>query len=165
MTAHQPAQPTPHHQDHHQARRPGVLAWATADPLRAVLAAIAIITVLTGAVQVPFGGQILPLIGADPTPGMRQLFGTVGMFMVVVGGLLLHTLLNAVPSPEVVLWSGLQKAGAFGAVGIGVLNGVFSPIALLVAFFDLATAVLLFVYWRRISGGMPGRDMTGGNVL
>jgi hypothetical protein len=107
-------------------------------------------------VQVPFGGTVLELIGAESTPGMRQLFGTVGMFMVVVGGLLLHTLLNAMPSPEVVLWSGLQKAGAFGAVGIGVLNGVFSPVALLVAFFDLATAVLLFVYWRRISAGMAG---------
>nr|WP_306422683.1 hypothetical protein [Paenarthrobacter aurescens] len=106
---------------------------------------------MTGAVQVPFGGQVLQLIGADPTPETRQLFGTVGMFMVVVGGLLLHTLLNVVPSPEVVLWSGLQKTGAFGAVGIGVLNGIFSPIALLVAFFDLATAILLFIYWRRIS--------------
>ncbi|MEV7606407.1 hypothetical protein AB0N65_13285 [Paenarthrobacter sp. NPDC089322] len=145
MSAHQPAQPA------HHARQPGLLAWSRADPLRAILAAIAIITVVTGAVQVPFGGTVLQLIGADSTPETRQLFGTVGMFMVVVGGLLLHTLLNAVPSPEVVLWSGIQKAGAFGAVGIGVMNGVFAPIALLVAFFDLATAVLLFVYWRRIS--------------
>ncbi|MFK0007279.1 hypothetical protein ACIQTZ_09510 [Paenarthrobacter sp. NPDC090520] len=134
---------------------PGTVAWALADPLRAVLAAIAVITVITGVVEVPFGGPLLQMLGADPTPEARQLFGTVGMFMVVVGGLLLHTLLNAVPSPEVVLWSGVQKAGAFGAVGIGVLNGVFSPIALLVAFFDLATAVLLFVYWRRLGAG-PG---------
>ncbi|MFE4198254.1 hypothetical protein ACFRJ9_20595 [Paenarthrobacter sp. NPDC056912] len=134
---------------------PGTVAWAAADPLRAVLAVIAVITVVTGAVQVPFGGAVLQLIGAESTPETRQLFGTVGMFMVVVGGLLLHTLLNAVPSPEVVLWSGIQKTGAFGAVGIGVLNGVFSPIALLVAFFDLATAILLFIYWRRISAAAP----------
>jgi hypothetical protein len=150
MTAHEPARPG------HTARAPkghppGTVAWAAADPLRSVLAVIAIITVLTGAVQVPFGGPVLQLIGADSTPETRQLFGTVGMFMVVVGGLLLHTLLNTAPSPEVVLWSGVQKTGAFGAVGIGVLNGVFSPLALLVAFFDLATAVLLFIYWRRIS--------------
>ncbi|MFJ4208746.1 hypothetical protein ACIPY2_09840 [Paenarthrobacter sp. NPDC089675] len=134
---------------------PGTVAWALADPLRAVLAAIAVITVVTGVVEVPFGGPLLQLLGADSTPETRQLFGTVGMFMVVVGGLLLHTLLNTVPSPEVVLWSGVQKAGAFGAVGIGVLNGVFSPIALLVAFFDLATAVLLFVYWRRLGTRTP----------
>ncbi|AMB42433.1 hypothetical protein AUR_16555 [Paenarthrobacter ureafaciens] len=131
------------------------MAWATADPLRAVLALIAIITVVTGVVEVPFGGPLLQLLGADSTPETRQLFGTVGMFMVVVGGLLLHTLLNTVPSPEVVLWSGVQKTGAFGAVGIGVLNGVFSPVALLVAFFDLATAVLLFIYWRRLGAAAP----------
>ncbi|MGP0222649.1 MULTISPECIES: hypothetical protein [unclassified Paenarthrobacter] len=144
MTAHQPAYP---------ARQGSVRAWTRADPLRAVLAAIAVITILTGASQIPFGSTILRLIGGDPTPGAVQLFGTVGMFMVVVGGLLLHTLLAARPSPEVVLWSGVQKAGAFGAVGIGVLNGVFSPLALLVAFFDLATAALLFAYWLRIKPG------------
>ena len=144
--------------DHAESRKPhppGTVAWATADPLRAVLALIAIITVLTGVVEVPFGGPLLQLLGADSTPETRQLFGTVGMFMVVVGGLLLHTLLNTVPSPEVVLWSGVQKTGAFGAVGIGVLNGVFSPLALLVAFFDLATAVLLFIYWRRLGAAAP----------
>ncbi|UXM93031.1 hypothetical protein [Paenarthrobacter sp. JL.01a] len=131
-------------------------------PLRAVLTAIAGITVLSGAVQVPFGGPILRLLGAEDTATSRQLFGTVGMFMVIVGGLLLHSLLSGTPSPVVVLWSALQKAGAFGAVGIGVLNGVFAPIALGVAFFDLATAVLLFIYWRRIrvpavAPGLAGR--------
>ena len=160
MSAHQPTQsgrPAPSRKTH----PPGTLAWALADPLRAVLAVIAIITVLTGAVQVPFGGQVLQLIGADSTPETRQLFGTVGMFMVVVGGLLLHTLLNDVPSPEVVLWSGLQKTGAFGAVGIGVLNSVFAPVALLVAFFDLATGILLFIYWRRISAAPANIGLTG----
>ncbi|WP_314325208.1 hypothetical protein [Paenarthrobacter ilicis] len=128
------------------------------DPLRAVLAAIAAITVLTGASQIPFGGAFLQLLGADNTPGTRQLFGTVGMFMVVVGGLLLHTLLTTGSAPVTVLWCGVQKAGAFAAVGIGVLTGVFAPIALLVAFFDLATAVLLFIYWRRTTTGQqPGR--------
>lgn len=143
------------HAESRKPHPPGTVAWATADPLRAVLALIAIITVVTGVVEVPFGGPLLQLLGADSTPETRQLFGTVGMFMVVVGGLLLHTLLNTVPSPEVVLWSGVQKTGAFGAVGIGVLNGVFSPLALLVAFFDLATAVLLFIYWRRLGSGAP----------
>ncbi|UOD82482.1 hypothetical protein [Paenarthrobacter ureafaciens] len=143
------------HAESRKPNPPGTMAWATADPLRAVLALIAIITVLTGVVEMPFGGPLLQLLGADSTPETRQLFGTVGMFMVVVGGLLLHTLLSTVPSPEVVLWSGVQKTGAFGAVGIGVLNGVFSPLALLVAFFDLATAVLLFIYWRRLGAAAP----------
>ncbi|MCA4133629.1 hypothetical protein [Arthrobacter sp. M4] len=123
--------------------------WAAADPLRAVLAAIAVITVFSGAVQIPFGGSILSLLGVEPTATARQLFGTVGMFMIVVGGLLLHTLLRPFPAREVLLWSAVQKAGAFAAVGIGVLAAVFSPLALLVAFFDLATAALCFAYWRR----------------
>ncbi|MDI2021953.1 hypothetical protein [Paenarthrobacter nicotinovorans] len=134
------------------------------DPLRAVLAVIAAITVLTGAAQLPFGGPILQLLGSEDTATTRQLFGTVGMFMVVVGGLLLHTLLSGAPSPDVVLWSGLQKAGAFSAVGIGVLNGVFSPIALWVAFFDLATAGLLFVYWRRMRFAAASPGLAGGRT-
>lgn len=141
----------PHGLPHqHKQRPPGILNWAADDPLRAVLAAIAVVTVFSGAVQIPLGGTILGWLGAAAEPTSRQLFGTVGMFMVVVGGLLLHTLLNPSASPEVVLWSGVQKAGAFAAVGLGVLNGVFSPLALSVAFFDLATAVLCFVYWRRL---------------
>lgn len=134
------------------------------DPLRAVLTVVAAITVLTGAAQLPFGGPILKILGSENTATTRQLFGTVGMFMVVVGGLLLHTLLNGSPSPEVLLWSGLQKAGAFGAVGIGVLNGVFSPLALWVAFFDLATAVLLFIYWRRIRVPATSPGLAGGTT-
>ncbi|MGO4144787.1 hypothetical protein AB4Y77_06845 [Paenarthrobacter sp. YAF11_1] len=160
MSAHQPTRPGQPARPR-KTHPPGTIAWAIADPLRAVLAVIAVITVLTGAVQVPFGGQVLQLIGADSTSETRQLFGTVGMFMVVVGGLLLHTLLNAVPAPEVVLWSGLQKTGAFGAVGIGVLNGVFAPLALMVAFFDLATGILLFIYWRRHSAAPATTGLAG----
>jgi hypothetical protein len=130
--------------------RGGPAAWAAADPLRAVLAIIAAITVLTGVAEIPFGWFILPLLGAEPTPAALQLFGTVGMFMIVVGGLLLHTLLKTEPSPEVIFWAGIQKSGAFAAVAVGVLNGVFAGPALAVAIFDLATAVLCFVYWRGV---------------
>jgi hypothetical protein len=149
---------------------PGVGAWIAADPLRAVLAAIAVVTVFSGAVQIPFGGAVLELLGAEPTTAARQLFGTVGMFMVVVGGLLLHTLLRPRPAAEVLLWSGVQKAGASAAVVVGVLNGVFAPVALAVAGFDLATAALCLIYLRRIywesgprvSGTGPGSGLGTG---
>ena len=145
------------------AHIPGAGAWIAADPLRAVLAAIAVVTVFSGAVQIPFGGTVLALLGAEPTPASRQLFATVGMFMVVVGGLLLHTLLRPAPAPEVVLWSGIQKAGACAAVAVGVLNGVFAPVALAVAAFDLATAALCLIYLRRLywNGGRGGAAGTG----
>lgn len=128
----------------------GLGAWIATDPLRAVLAAIAVVTVFSGAVQIPFGGTILELLGAEPTTAARQLFATVGMFMVVVGGLLLHTLLRPKPATEVLLWSGVQKAGACAAVAVGVMNGVFAPVALTVAVFDLATAALCLIYLRRV---------------
>ncbi|MFF1384775.1 hypothetical protein ACFVWT_14540 [Arthrobacter sp. NPDC058288] len=137
----------------------GVGAWVAADPLRALLAGIAVVTVLSGAVQIPFGGAVLELLGAEPTTAARQLFATVGMFMVVVGGLLLHTLLRPQPASEVLLWSGVQKAGACAAVAVGVLNGVFAPVALAVALFDLATAALCLIYLRRLAylrGGPAG---------
>ncbi|CAN7279829.1 hypothetical protein [Arthrobacter sp. LjRoot14] len=132
------------------AALPGIGAWIAADRLRAVLAAIAVVTVFSGAVQIPFGGAVLELLGAEPTTAARQLFATVGMFMVVVGGLLLHTLLRPQPAAEVLLWSGVQKAGACAAVAVGVLNGVFAPVALAVAAFDLATAALCLIYLRRL---------------
>jgi hypothetical protein len=50
------------------------------------------------------------------------------------------------------LWAGLQKFGAFVAVLLGVLNQIFAPLALGVALFDLATAVLLGISWRRLRG-------------
>ncbi|WP_251039673.1 hypothetical protein [Arthrobacter sp. ISL-72] len=139
---------------------PGIGTWIGADPLRAVLAAVAVITIFSGAVQIPFGGPVLELLGAEPTTAARQLFATVGMFMVVVGGLLLHTLLRPTPAPEVLLWSGVQKAGACAAVAVGVMNGVFAPVALAVAVFDLATAALCLIYLRRVyweHGGPGGR--------
>ncbi len=123
------------------------------DPLRALLTALGAVTALTGAVQVVAPGLVLGALGADITPSSRQLFGTVGMFMVVVGGLLTHVLVRPEPSPVVVGWAAGQKLGAFLAVGLGVLTDVFATVALGVAFFDLATAVLLVVYARRL--GVP----------
>ncbi|MFC8955051.1 hypothetical protein ACFT8P_20795 [Streptomyces sp. NPDC057101] len=48
------------------------------------------------------------------------------------------------------LWAGPQKFGAFALVGVGVLRDLFGPLALLVAFFDLATALLCRLTGRRL---------------
>jgi hypothetical protein len=48
----------------------------------------------------------------------------------------------------VVFWSALQKLGAFVAVTLGVLNGLFSWMALSVAVFDLFSG-LLFLYYMK----------------
>jgi hypothetical protein len=57
-------------------------------------------------------------------------------------------LVNSAPA---LLWSGLQKLGAVGAVGLGVYHGLFSNLALAVAAFDLLSAVVMLLYWRKVA--------------
>ena len=122
----------------------------TRDWLYWILLAIAGITVFSGLFQIIAPGFELRLLSAETTPSSAQLFGTIGMFMVLFGGLFLHALLSPGDQPVVVLWCSLQKFGASVAVGLGVLHQIFSPLALLVATFDLCSGILAICYWRRI---------------
>jgi hypothetical protein len=76
----------------------------------------------------------------------RQLFGTIGMFMVVSGGTLHRAL--AAPHPErgVLAWSAVQKLGASAAMGIGVRRGLYERRALAVAGFDFASGLCCLAY-------------------
>jgi hypothetical protein len=107
----------------------------------------------TGLVQVVAPGFVLGVVGGESTPTSRHFFGIVGMFMTLFGGLLLQALLSAEHHPLAVFWAGLQKLGAFVAVGIGVQRGLFATIALSVAFFDLLSGILIFAYWRSMRAG------------
>lgn len=119
----------------------GVLYW--------LVLAIAAITAVSGLVQMILPGFVLSRIGGEATAASRHFFGIVGMFMLLFGGALLHELLSASSQPIVVLWTGLQKLGASAAVALGVSRFIFSKLALLVAGFDLLSAVLVFCYWGR----------------
>src|SRR5438477_751561 len=107
-----------------------------------LLVLISVSTLISGLVQIFAPGFILGLIGAEITPATRQCFGTIGMFMALFGGLLLHGLITRQMLTPVFFWAGLQKIGAFVAVAIGVANHVFSPMAMLVAGFDLLSGIL-----------------------
>lgn len=115
-----------------------------------VLAAIAAMTVVSGAAQAAAPGFILGPLKAESTAASRHFFGIVGMFMVLFGGLMLHALLGRRDQPVAVFWAGLQKLGAFAAVGLGVLHGIFSPLAWGVAVLDLVSGILALWYWGRI---------------
>jgi hypothetical protein len=128
----------------------GVRRRLVSDPLRLVLLAIAAITVASGLTQIVAPGFVLDRLSVENTEATRQLFATVGMFMVLFGGMLIHALLDRAEHPIVVFWAALQKVGASAAVGIGVARGVFSGVALLVAGFDLLSGALGLVFWRRI---------------
>ena len=113
-----------------------------------LLVLISVSTLISGLVQIFAPGFILGLVGADITPATRQCFATIGMFMALFGGMLLHVLLTRQMLHPVFLWAGLQKIGAFVAVGLGVMNHVFSPMAMAVAGFDLLSGILIFVYMK-----------------
>lgn len=120
---------------------------------RKALIAVSALTVASGAGQVLLPQGTLAAMRAESDPTTRHLFGTVGMFMVAVGGTLLDGLLRRSEESWVVAWAAGQKAGAATAVGIGVRRGVFSPVALVVAGFDALSAALAFDYWRRMRRG------------
>ena len=129
--------------------------------LRAVLLAIAGITVISGAVQVIDPAFVLTMVGAATGSAVQHFFGIVGMFMVLFGGMLLHALLAGDSSPLPVLWAGLQKFGAAAAVGLGVARAVFSDAALAVAGFDFLSGVLIFLYWRTMPRAVNTRITNG----
>jgi hypothetical protein len=120
------------------------------DQEREALEAIGAITILTGATQALVPGPLLRILKVDDSPATRQLFGTVGMFMVVVGGLMVGGLRRPGSAREVAFWAGGQKLGAAAAVGLGVGRSVFAKRALLVAGFDFASGLLALDYWRRL---------------
>lgn len=128
------------------------------DALRRIARAIGAITFATGATQVVAPAFVLRTIGGEQRPSSVHLFGTIGFFMVVVGGLLARATGPGdgrgdgpgEPDRDVVTWSAVQKVGATTAMTVGVARGVFAPVALLVALFDGLSAVLLLVYRSRI---------------
>ena len=115
--------------------------------LEQVLIAISIMTVVSGLTQMLAPGFVLGILDAETTAAAQHFFAIVGMFMVLFGGLLLHALFSHGHQQVAVLWAGLQKLGAVGAVALGVANAVFSPLALLVAGFDLVSGVLILMFW------------------
>ena len=114
--------------------------------LRLIILIISVLTVIAGAVQVINPGFVLSAIQGEASPTAVQLFATIGLFMFLFGGLMIHSLYSAYPDKVVVFWSGLQKAGAAIAVFIGISKGLFSSTAALVAGFDLLSALLFFIY-------------------
>ncbi len=128
---------------------------ARPDTLRRIARAIGAITFATGATQVVAPAFVLRKIGGEQRPAPVHLFGTIGFFMVVVGGLLARATGRSAAyrggvDRSVVTWSAVQKVGATTAMAIGVARGVFAPVALLVALFDGLSAMLLLIYRSRI---------------
>ena len=121
--------------------------------MRLALLAISAITVLSGAAQVLAPGAVLHLVGGEATAATMHFFAIIGMFMVLFGGLMWQALRAPTPQPIPLFWAALQKVGAALAVGIGVSRGLFGPLALTVALFDLFSGILALWYWNTVRAG------------
>jgi uncharacterized protein YjeT (DUF2065 family) len=115
-----------------------------------LLLAIAVITIISGAVLILAPDAELQMLQVELTPTTAHFFATIGMFMVLFGAVLAHSLVGGAPDPVVVFWTGWQKLGASAAVGLGVMHHIFSPLALLVAAFDGASGVVAFLCWCKL---------------
>lgn len=118
--------------------------------LRLLVLIISVLTIVSGLVQMIKPGFVLNFVGGESTPSTRHFFGIIGMFMLLFGGLIIQALYEAQPSRTAFLWAALQKIGASVAVGLGILHGLFSPLAGLVASFDLVSGILFFLYLRSL---------------
>ena len=124
--------------------------------LRWLLILISAATLGSGLVQMVAPEFILNLISAQVTATTEQIFGIVGMFMTLFGGMLLQVLISKQPLTPVFLWAALQKIGASTAVALGVFRHLFSPLALAIAGFDLLSGILIFIYMTLLnSDGSP----------
>src|SRR6476469_6353383 len=119
------------------------------------LLAIAAITVLSGAAQLVAPGVVLHVVGGEATRATMHFFAIIGMFMVLFGGLMWQALRAPTPQPMPLFWAALQKVGAAIADGLGVSRGLFGPLALAVASFDLFSGVLALWFWNRIRASAP----------
>jgi hypothetical protein len=118
--------------------------------LRIILLLISVTTLISGAMQVISPSFVLKFVGAEIDATTCQLFATIGMFMFLFGGMMIHALYHEDDNQVVVIWSALQKLGASLAVAIGIMKGVFLPVAGMVAAFDLVSGILFFVYLRSL---------------
>jgi len=118
--------------------------------VKIILKLIAVITVISGLVQLIWPAFVLGFIGGTVSPATEHFFGIVGMFMVLFGGLLYQALSGSEHHPVAVFWCGVQKFGAAGAVGLGVTREIFSWLALGVAAFDFVSGIIIMIYWFSI---------------
>jgi hypothetical protein len=112
---------------------------------------IAFVTLLSGLVQLVHPSFVLTFIGkAEVRPESAHFFAIIGMFMALFGGMVLHAVYGSISNKQIILWSSLQKFGAFAAVTVGVFKGLFSFLALGVAIFDLFSGIVFLLYLRSL---------------
>ena len=124
--------------------------------IRLLILLISVATLFSGAMQAIAPAYVLNFVGASVDANTKQLFATIGMFMFFFGGMMIHALYHEDDNRVVVIWSALQKLGASVAVAIGIMKGIFLPVAGMVAAFDLFSCVLFFYYLKTLKSNAVG---------
>lgn len=112
-----------------------------------LLIAVAIITVLSGIIQIIMPETILVTMSIAPTGETIYFFRIVSLLTGVFGGALLHAALSNQDMAIILLWASLQKLLGSAAVILAVLSGVLTSGALAAAGYDLIAG--LFILWYR----------------
>jgi hypothetical protein len=118
--------------------------------LRLGLILIAAITALSGLTQLIAPGFVLDIIAGNSAPPTAHLFATVGLFMLITGAMFLQSLVFRSNEPSIPFWIGVQKITAAMLVSLGVVKGLFVPVALGVALLDALSGLLAFLFWKRL---------------
>ena len=118
--------------------------------LRLAVFVISLLTLIAGLIQAVRPTLILSIVQGESSPSAAHFFAIVGMFMSLFGGLMLQGLYSPYPNSIIVRWCALQKAGASLAVLIGIIRGIFSPLAGLISGFDFLSAIILFSYLSQV---------------
>jgi len=116
--------------------------------IRLLVLIISVVTIVSGAVQIFSPAFVLSSIHGVIIPATNHEFAMIGMFMVLFGGIMLHSLYSVNTDSVIVLWSGLQKLGASAAVFLAIRKNLFAPVAAFVAGFDLLSSLIFFYYYR-----------------
>jgi hypothetical protein len=107
------------------------------------------ITAVSGLLVLAFPITMLHLLDAGTTDPAPYIFGVVGLFMLLFGGLLVDAARRPEPPPVALFWCFLQKVGASVAMLAGFITDVYGWLALLVAVFDGVSALVVYGLWRR----------------
>jgi hypothetical protein len=120
--------------------------------LRPALIGAGVITAASGVAMMLRPKPLLGLAGAATAQPAPFLFGVVGMFMTISGGLLTQGAAARPVDRRALQYSLAQKVGATAAVSLGVRRGRYKRRALLVASFDALSGVLIAAFLARRRG-------------
>lgn len=114
-----------------------------------LLIAIAVVTVLSGLVQLVTPDAALTFMGISTSDETVYLFRLVSLLTALFGGALLHTALTGRFERTVLVWAALQKVLSAAAVLLAFVGAILASGTLIVAGYDFLAGLFVFWFWWR----------------